>query len=106
DARQAGTASELRLQVDGVRDPAAGRGEAGARLRRDARQPEGLSVHEQAAGWLVRGVPPEPAALVLQHDPLLEDARCAMRLAEVGLLHGLQRLAASLDAGHRVTLGG
>ena len=46
----------------------------------------------------------EPLSL-LQDDPLLEDAggRLRQRPEE---LHGLQRLAESLDAGHRVTLGG
>ena len=106
DAREAGAASELRVSVDEVRHAASGRGEAGARVRRDAGQSEGVLVHEQAAEGLVRGVPPEPAAVVLQDDPLLEDAGRAVRLAEREQLHGLQRLAASLDAGHRVTLGG
>ena len=40
---------------------AAGAGQAGARLRRDARQPAGVPVHEQDPGRLVREVPPERA---------------------------------------------
>ena len=52
-------ASELRLQVDAVRDDAQGRGAAGARLRRDAGQPARVPVHGQDPEGLVRGLPPE-----------------------------------------------
>src|SRR5207302_7548231 len=106
DAREARTTSELCVPVDEVRHAAERRGEAGARLRRDARQPESVLVHEQAAEGRVRGLPPERAGLVREVDLLLEDADRAVRLAEIEQLHGLQRLAASLDADHRVTLGG
>ena len=92
--------------MDEVRHAAERRGEAGARLRRDARQSEGVPVHEQAAEGVVRRLPPERAVLLREVDLLLEDADRAVRLAEVERLHGLQRLAASLDADHWVTLGG
>ena len=106
DARRKGSASELRLQVDAVRDDAQGRGAAGARLRRDAGQPARVPVHGQAPEGLVRGVPPERAGVLLQQDQVLEDAGPAVRLAEEQRLYGLQRLGAGVDEDNRVTLGG
>ncbi len=47
DAHEACAAPELRLQVDGVRGHPAGAGAAGARLRRDPGQPEGVFLHGQ-----------------------------------------------------------
>ena len=106
DARRKGSASELRVQVDAVRDDAEGRGGAGARLRRDAGQPEGLPVHGQNAEGLVRGLPPERAGVLLQQDQVLEDAGPAVRLDDDADLHGLQRLGSGVGEGDRVTLGG
>ncbi len=79
DARQEGAASELRVPMDEIRHHPSGGGETGARVRRDSGQPEGLPVHEQDRGWVVREIPPEPAALVLQANPLLEDPGARLR---------------------------
>jgi putative spermidine/putrescine transport system substrate-binding protein len=95
-------APELRLPVDEVRDDACGRGPAGAGLRGDAGQPEGMLVHEQADEGFLHAVPPERAGRVQLEDQVLEDARRAVRLEVRERLHGLQRLAAGLDAGHRI----
>jgi len=104
DARQEGAAPELRVPVDEVRDDSAGRGAAGACVRGDARQPEGVPVHGQDPGRLVREIPPERAAELLRHDQVLEDADRRLRQRQQRL-HGLQRLAESVDAGHRLTDG-
>ena len=83
-------APELRLSVDALRVDAAGAGEAGARLRRDAGQPEGVPGHEQDAARVVRAVPPERAGLVLAVDPLLEDPDPGLRLGRPQGLPGLR----------------
>ena len=101
-----GSASELRVQVDAVRDDAQGRGAAGDRLRRDAGQPEGVPVHGQDPEGLVRGLPPERADVLLQQDQVLEDAGPAVRLDRRANLYGLQRLGSGVGASNRVTLGG
>src|SRR5262249_35605528 len=86
----------LRHEVAVVDLHAEGAGPAGDLLRRDAGQLEGVRHHEQAVEGLVRAVPRQRSAAVLQADPLLEDAHCRLRQRSEGL-HGLHEVAAGLD---------
>ena len=99
--REAGSASELRVHVDEVREHAEGAGAAGPRLRRDSRQPEGLPVHGQDPGRFVRELPPGQAAALLLDDQVLEDAGRGLRQRRQRL-QGLQRVAESVDRGNGV----
>ena len=83
DARQAGAASELRVHVDEVRHDS-------RRSRRSRRLVFGETpVNPKACPYMNKiqkgscaAVPPERAGVVLQQDPLLEDADRTVRLAE------------------------
>ena len=59
---------------------AAGAGAAGARLRRDPRQPEGLPVHEQAPKGSCAGLPPERAGFLRPNRFASGRRRCDVRL--------------------------
>ena len=84
------------IQVAGVDLDAEGAGPAGDLLRGDPGQLEVLRDHEHALEGIVRAVPRQRSAQVLQADPLLEDAdrRLRQRPEE---LHGLHEVAAGLD---------
>src|SRR5207248_8835499 len=93
----------LRVQVARLDLDAEGAGGTGDLLRRDAGQHEGVRVDEQALEGLLRAVPRERAARVLQADLLLEDADRGVR-QRPERLHGLHEVAAGLDAAQRVAI--
>ena len=86
----------LRHEVAGVDLDAEGAGPAGDLLRGDPGQLEVLRDHGHALEGLVRAVPRQRSAQVLQADPLLEDADRRLRQRQEGL-HGLHEVAAGLD---------
>ena len=93
-----GEAAELRRHVDQVGVDPEGAGRTGALVRRDAREQEGVPVHEQAREGQLHQVAPERAGGVLQLDQVLEDARRELRQRQ-DELHGLHEVAGGLD-GH------
>ncbi len=96
DALGQGQASQLRVSLAEVHLDAEGASDAGALVRRDASEPEGLSVHEQDPEGRLRAVPRQRAGVLLQQHQVLENAHRRLRQRQERL-HGLHGLAAEMD---------